>query len=105
MSELDKKQASNEFPDCLNTSSSPSFEKGEASSTTQTERVREHLQGEVHNNYVDVVIILCWFVTGLLDGTIFNGMIYDLHLELGNDSELRLISSYSISYLRIDADW
>lgn len=37
------------------------------------ELLQQHFQEEVGDHNVDLIVLLCWFVTGLLDGTIFNG--------------------------------
>ena len=36
--------------------------------------LRRHFQEEVTRDWTDVLLLLCWFTTGFLDSTIFNGM-------------------------------
>ena len=36
-------------------------------------RVNDHLLQQVHPAKADIVLYFCWFNTGLLDGTVFNG--------------------------------
>ena len=75
MSDTIRNTASNDFPGSLDTSSPGSFEKGESAPVARKERIRQYLIGEVRTQNVDFIVILCWFTTGLLDGTIFNGML------------------------------
>ena len=38
-------------------------------------RIRRHFKDDVSAEWADVMLLLCWFTTGFLDSTIFNGML------------------------------
>lgn len=53
------------------------LEKGNAPSSTPSKpssRLRKHFQDDVQAEWADMLLLLCWFTTGFLDSTIFNGM-------------------------------
>lgn len=80
MFDMDDKQLRKDLPESLNASTPPSYEKDDAASISNRELVSQHFRAEIQKTNVDIVVLLCWFVTGLLDGTIFNGMtIYQRH--------------------------
>lgn len=75
-------QLSSELSESLEASTPTSYEKNDAASTTSSrELVSQYFRTEIQKTNVDVVVLLCWFVTGLLDGTIFNGMSNCRHPE------------------------
>lgn len=41
---------------------------------TPSSRLRRHFQHDVQTEWADILLLLCWFTTGFLDSTIFNGM-------------------------------
>lgn len=68
-------QLSSELSESLDASTPASYEKGDAASIPSSrELVSRYFRTEIRKTNVDVVVLLCWFMTGLLDGTIFNGM-------------------------------
>ncbi len=74
MFDMDDKQLCNELPESLDASTPASYEKDDAASISGREFMSQYFGTEIRKTNVDVVVLLCWFVTGLLDGTIFNGM-------------------------------
>ena len=53
------------------------LEKGHTASlspATPVSRVRRHFRDDVRTEWTDLLLLLCWFTTGFLDSTIFNGM-------------------------------
>lgn len=64
-------------------------------------RFQRHFREEVCAKWADVMLLLCWFTTGFLDSTIFNGM---PQRELVPGGNLMLISINSIWNVRVDAD-
>ena len=53
------------------------LEKGDTPSKTPSKpssRLRTHFQDDVQTEWADMLLLLCWFTTGFLDSTIFNGM-------------------------------
>ena len=54
------------------------LEKGETMESNPPiadSRLRRHFRDEVSAEWADVMLLLCWFTTGFLDSTIFNGML------------------------------
>ena len=71
-------------------------EKGEIlsiPSSTRKSRIRRHFHDEVSRDWADVVLLLCWFTTGFLDSTIFNGMLGSSH-RWRNTLTKRSMSAY-----------
>lgn len=53
------------------------LEKGHAASIsppTSISRVRRHFRDDIRTEWTDILLLFCWFTTGFLDSTIFNGM-------------------------------
>ena len=106
MSDYDGKQSPpKDFSASFELASPASYEKGEIAPQSKRERLWQHLCDDVRTKHVDYVVLLCWFVTGLLDGTIFNGTILaSSHCE-STTHQVRLTMFRSISYICVDADW
>ena len=54
------------------------LEKGHAISIAppvSISRVRRHFQDDIRTEWTDILLLFCWFTTGFLDSTIFNGML------------------------------
>ena len=54
------------------------LEKGHAISIAPPvtiSRVRRHFQDDIRTEWTDMLLLFCWFTTGFLDSTIFNGML------------------------------
>ena len=75
MSDNDVKQPPKDLSGSFEIASPASYEKGNIAPQGKRERLRQHLCDDVRTKHVDYVVLLCWFVTGLLDGTIFNGTV------------------------------
>ena len=74
MYDIDEKQDRNDIAASLDTGSPGSYEKYDAPPTPARQRIRRHFGLEIRDVNVDIVLLLCWFMTGLLDSTIYNGM-------------------------------
>lgn len=80
MFDLNDKQLPNDFSESVDAGTPQSYDKDDAASISNRELVSLHFRTEIRKTNVDIVVLLCWFVTGLLDGTIFNGMtVYQHH--------------------------
>lgn len=54
------------------------LEKGQtsvSSAPVTDSRIRRHFKDDVSAEWADVMLLLCWFTTGFVDSTIFNGML------------------------------
>ena len=82
------------------------LEKGQSEAvlaSSSDSRIRRHFQDEVSSEWYDIVLLLCWFTTGFLDSTIFNGT--PEHTPTPPVGiRLKLTSNTSIWNFRIDAD-
>lgn len=79
MFDVKDQQSRNEFPESLETSIPASFAKDDAALPSSKETASQYFCTEIRDTNVGIVVLLCWFVTGSLDGTIFNGMTIDQH--------------------------
>lgn len=52
------------------------LEKGHTPSlsTKSGSRLRRHFREDIQTEWADVLLLFCWFTTGFLDSTIFDGM-------------------------------
>ena len=41
---------------------------------TPSSRLARHFRDDVKTDWTDMLLLLCWFTTGFLDSTVFNGM-------------------------------
>ena len=64
-----------QFSPISSSSSQNDVEKGDVSSieSLQQSAFSRYFKAEIDPKGIDIAIVLCWFTTGFLDSTIFNG--------------------------------
>ena len=90
MFDMDDKQLRNDFSESLDASTPASYEKDDAASISSREIVSQYFGTKIRNSNVDIVVLLCCFVTGLLDGTVFNGMTTHQHGDFTTTKHLQV---------------